>query len=249
MAEGGIFQTLRQQAKQESQAGRQKQKEALKRRFAQLGQTTSGAAIKAETGVEQEAEKQLGQQLGKIEVAEQQEMQRRKEIGEAREFAAGEAQKGRSFTAEQARLGRLFATGERKAGQEFAAGQAKLGREFATTERQAGQEFAASQNQLAREQAQKQFEASFAQSVEQFEKNFGFAERQFAEDIRINNQNIKIAGEQLKQPGFIGQLGQDLGLGGLADFFKQGFNPGNTGYVANFSLPKIEVPKVKNPFK
>jgi len=214
MADGGIFQTLRQQAKQESQAGRQKQKEALKRRFAQLGQTTSGAAIKAETGVEQEAEKQLSQQLGKIGVAEQQEMQRRKEIGEAREFVAGEAQKGRLFTAEQARLGRLFATGERKAGQEFAAGQAKLGREFATTERQAGQEFAASQNQLAREQAQKQFEANFAQSVEQFEKNFGFVERQFNEEIRVNDFNMQTAQSELNKPGMIGQLFEDFGLGG-----------------------------------
>lgn len=217
------FDILRSQAKQQQGAATQAQKDALKRRFAQLGQTTSGAAIKAEQLAEQEGQKQLGQRIGQIDIAEQSEQQRQKEIKEGREFARGEREASQAFGAEQAKLARQFETGERKAGQEFAAGQADIQRSF--QELMAGKQeqlqrdleegritFQQAENRKSRLQQQDQFAKQLAQASEQFEKQIGMAERQFAEEIRVNNFNMETAREMMNEPGFVEGLFQELGF-------------------------------------
>ena len=221
------FDILRSQAKQQQGAATQAQKDALKRRFAQLGQTTSGAAIKAEQLAEREGQKQLGQRIGQIDIAEQSEQQRQKEIKEGREFARGEREASQAFGAEQAKLARQFQTGERKAGQEFAAGQADIQRSF--QELMAGKQeklqrdleagritFQQAENEKNRMQQATQFAEQLAQSHDQFQQQMSMAAEQLAEEIRVNNFNMETAKAELEQPGIIGGVLEDVGLGGIA---------------------------------
>ena len=226
MAQDSRFDILRRQAKQQTTAGTQAQKEALKRRFAQLGQGTSGAAIKAEQLAAREGEKQLGSRLGQIDIAEQTEKQRKQEIEEARQFQRGEREASQAFGAEQAAIARQFATGEREAGQAFAAEQASVQRDFQSElqakqrelqERlQAGQiSFQQAENEKNRLQQASQFLTQLKEARSQFDKQMAQAAEQFEEEVRVNNFNMQTADRQLKEPGIIGGILEDLGLGGL----------------------------------
>lgn len=223
MAKDSRFDILRRQAKQQTTAGTQAQKEALKRRFAQLGQGTSGAAIKAEQLAAREGEKQLGSRLGQIDIAEQTEKQRKQEIEEARQFQRGEREASQAFGAEQAAIARQFATGEREAGQAFASEQSSFARQFQEMlfDKQAQLQKALQEGRITAEQAENeknrlqqadQFMKQLEQAKDQFTKNYELAIKQFDEEVRVNNFNMQTADRQLKEPGAVGQVLQDIGV-------------------------------------
>jgi len=189
------FQRLRQRAKQEQGAQTQAQQEALQRRFAALGQQGSGADIKTQMLAEEAGQKQLGRVQEGIMSAEEEDILRRQEIEKQRQFQAGEAEKGRQFAAEQAEIARQAGLEQLGVQQEFAAEQAKLGRDFQSSEAL-----------KARTQQAEQFKQSFEESIRQFEAQMELAKEQFAEEIRINNKNLKIQEDGQKNPGIFGEI-------------------------------------------
>jgi len=193
------FQRLRQRAKQEQGAQTQAQQEALQRRFAALGQQGSGADIKTQMLAEEAGQKQLGRVQEGIMSAEEEDILRRQEIEKQRQFQASEAEKGRQFAAEQAEIARQAGIEQLGVQQEFAAEQAKLGRDFQSSEAL-----------KARTQQAEQFKQSFEESIKQFEAQMDLAQQQFAEEIRINNKNLKIQQDAMNDPGLLGGLLKDI---------------------------------------
>lgn len=195
------FQRLREQAKQETGAAVQARKEALARKFAQAGLTSSGAAIKQETLAEKAGQSALGRRLGQIESAQESEALRRQEVQEGREFAAGQAKLGREFQASQGELQR-----------KFAAEQAGLGREFARGEREAGQEFSATQSAKMLELQQKfaADQADIARKIQQgqFNDQMEFAKEQFGYDQEITQFNQKMAKDEAGKKDIFSNIGQ-----------------------------------------
>jgi hypothetical protein len=190
------FQRLRKEAKQEIQADVGQAQEAMKRRFAKLGLTGSGAQIKAQQQVEAEAGKRKDLALGRIASAEEQEALRRREIQEGREFARGEREASQSFAAEQAGLGREFQRGERLGSQAFASGQADLQRRFSAGEAAINREF---QSEMET-RASKRFYDQLDQAAEQFE-------RQFNLDELVTKFNMDMAQAAQDKKGLFEQAG------------------------------------------
>lgn len=113
------FDVARKRAQQQSRGAIQGQQEALKRRFASMGASNSGAALKQEQLAAEKGQEQLAAQEEAIGAAEQQEASRKGEIADAQKFQSGEADKAR-----------LFAIGERQAGESFQSQQNKLTLDF-----------------------------------------------------------------------------------------------------------------------
>jgi len=155
-------------------------------------------------------------------------------------FGAGETALGRKFASEQAGLQRGFLTGERLGSQEFQSGQADTQRsfltgerigaqDFATTERLGAQGFATTERLGAQGFATTEREGTQTfQSAENvlnrqltaneslLQRNFEglMFDQQFAEDVRVTNENLKIAQKEAnkKNPGLIGGLFGDVNL-------------------------------------
>jgi hypothetical protein len=102
------FEFLRKQAGQRATAEAQKGQEAIKRKFAAQGALASGAAVKNIQQQQQQAARQKEQAIQAVDVAEAEDVARRQEVKEAREFQAGQAEKQRGFAAEQAEKQRGF---------------------------------------------------------------------------------------------------------------------------------------------
>lgn len=77
---------LRKQAKQASDTQRQESQDALSRRFAAQGMLQSGAYLKGQESVDQEANKQYQDTLGQIGFAETNEQQRQSEVKQGQDF-------------------------------------------------------------------------------------------------------------------------------------------------------------------
>lgn len=181
------FDKLRTQATQRINAQGGQASDALKRKFASLGNLNSGAAIKQEQKMQAELGEQREQAMAGIDVAEAQEGQRRLEVQENRDFAAGESRIGR----------------------EFASGEAKLGRDFA------GQESALSRA-LQSEQFGKQFGLQNEVFGEQKNQNT-FTNKLAGEEHALNVKNTNIntakALAEAKDPGKIAAMFEQLNGG------------------------------------
>lgn len=94
------FGTMRNRAQQQGAAAKTEQGEALKRRFAQLGNVGSGAYIKAATIADKQADRATAEAVQNVDMAEQQERGRLKDVQEERTYQAGEAEKLRIFNRE-----------------------------------------------------------------------------------------------------------------------------------------------------
>jgi len=134
-AQASQFDVARKKAEQQSRSALQEQQEALKRRFASLGATSSGAAIKQQQIAAEKSQEQLQGAQEAIGAAETAENLRRSDIKEEREFQRGMAEEGRKF-----------AIAEREAGQSFQAGQTQRQMDFQQriqdwSQSQAGKEF------------------------------------------------------------------------------------------------------------
>lgn len=207
------FERQRQLAKQEQGAATQQAQDAMARRYAAMGRTNSGAAIKGERMLQQQSNDVLQKRLQGIQDSQDTEELRRQEIDDARKFqtsereasqgfSRGEREAGQLFGADQAKLAREFATSERLGGQAFQSGEAGKQREFITKERLGSQEFATGERKagqlFAHEQAglQRGFQAmlqneSLRQQASQFDKQFELDQRvtQFNMDMADNESN------------------------------------------------------------
>jgi hypothetical protein len=148
------FALARKRAGQQSQAALQSQQEAIKRRFASIGGSSSGAAMKAEQLAAEKVQEQMGQTEEGIAAAEGAEKSRLAEIEQARQFAVSERQSQQDFAKGEAEKARQFAIAERGAGEKFQSEQAGLNRAF----QERAQAFAESEAGKAMDLALRQFE-------------------------------------------------------------------------------------------
>lgn len=169
------FAAQRQKVEQRINADTQGQQDAMQRRFAAGGMLNSGAAMKQQGILANQAQVNKTDALAGVDAAEMGEQQRRQEITDGRDFASSQAQMGRDFEGQQAQLGRDFAGSESALGRAFSAGESKLGRD----------------------QQGSQFDRSFKQSGDQFNQNFGLQKDQFREDKANTTFNRGIATKDL----------------------------------------------------
>jgi hypothetical protein len=113
------FDIARKKAEQQSRGALQEQQDALKRRFASLGATSSGAALKQQQMAAEKSQEQLQSVNEAIGAQESAENLRRQDIQEERQFQKGMAEEGRKF-----------AIAEREAGQGFQAAQTQKQMDF-----------------------------------------------------------------------------------------------------------------------
>ena len=185
------FDTQRKKAEQQINAQKQGQQDALKRRFAAMGNINSGAYVKANENVDDAAAQQREQANEGINSAQNAELRRRRELAAGQEFASQEAEKGRQFTSGENALQRKFSTQERLGGQDFqsgmlgkqqdfAAAQAEAQRKYATGERLSSQDFALLQAKDAREFQGSENAMSRALQSQQINNQSSQFDKQFA---------------------------------------------------------------------
>ena len=190
------FALARKRLTQQSGIERQQAEDALKRYYARLGGLSSGSYIKQIQEAQQTASERSQQGTEMLDIAELQELQRRKEIEEQRTFASTEAEKQRGFLKEEAGIGRKFSAEESLLGREFAKGESLLGREFASREAKIGRDFAGSESAMQRAFQEKVFASEEASKIKQMD----LAERQFTLDQQIAEFNKQIALHEQNKP-------------------------------------------------
>lgn len=219
------FKLQRQRIDQDARAQADQENDALNRRFAALGGLNSGAYIKQQQIASDNAMKRRQQAMEGVDAAESQDLARKAEIEQGRQYQTAEREAGQNFSAQQAGLQRNFLTGEREAGQQFTGSQADLQRGFLTSERMAGQGFAADQADKQRSfttnerlssqdfaagqsaEARALERERIKQEADQFAQNYGLA----VQDLNKKDILEKIlSGDFL--PGFGGAAGGAAGL-------------------------------------
>lgn len=239
------FDVARKRVAQQSASNMQAKKDALSRRFSDLGNLDSGARVKIEQNAMDEENRNAANANEGIDAQQQAEMGRRREILQGQQFASGEREAGQQF-----------ATGERQGSQQFAGEQAAMQRQYATSERLGGQEFAAGENKLSRDQQGEQFGQSLAEQKEgrlqqdnqfahqfsesirareqqnkQFEKTYGISVQQMkdAQDnfikqynhtVLVDDFNMKLAEKMSNDKGPLGNIGSAISLGGIGKSLK-----------------------------
>ena len=98
------FEVLRQRANQKSQADIQQSTDAIRRRFAALGGTGSGSEIKLELQAIRDAQERASQAQENIDLAEIQELQRRREFERPFQARSKELENQREFARERAEV-------------------------------------------------------------------------------------------------------------------------------------------------
>ena len=146
-----MFDIARKKAEQQSRGALQEQQDALKRRFASLGATSSGAALKQQQLASEKSQEQLQSTNEAIGAQESAENLRRQDIQDERQFQKGMAEEGRKF-----------AIAEREAGQGFQAAQTQKQMDFQNkiqtwSQSQAGKEFDLAMNQYEQDKATTEF--------------------------------------------------------------------------------------------
>lgn len=100
------FDVQRQKVQQRGNAAAQGQQDAMSRRFAANGMLNSGAALKQQNLIGQEAQRNTEEAIQSVDAAEMGEQQRRQEIVDQRDFASNEAKLGRDFAGSESALQR-----------------------------------------------------------------------------------------------------------------------------------------------
>ncbi len=207
------FDLARKKAAEQNAANLQTQKDALARRFASLGNLNSGARLKQEQLVNDQANTNLNNANDSINAQQNSELERRREVVQGQQFQSGEAEKGRDFAANQANLQRQFQTGERLGGQDFASGQAEKQRQFEDIQNQNNRQFTAGQNAINRTVQGDQFNQQQALAKQQLDQAHEQFDKTFGEETRINNANLGFAQQALNKKGVLDQFGSDLSSG------------------------------------
>ena len=208
---GARFKRLRDETKQQVTADTQAQQDALKRRFAKLGLSGSGAAIKTQQQLQKQSGERLDKALGQVSSLEEQEALRRQEIAEGRDFARSEREAAQQFAAEQSEAQRGFLRGERLGSQRFASGEAALQRTFTDQQRIKGEQF---QKFLDRS-ADDRFTRQLEQQAEQFE-------RQFALDEEVTRFNQSLAQAEANKKDLFERAGDAFSNFDAGTVFKTG---------------------------
>ncbi len=195
------FDRARSVAQQQSAANLQNRQDALKRRFASLGNLDSGVALKLQDQASNEEASNLNNANEGINAAQNAELSRRREVIQGQKFATSEREGGQKYGAEQSALQRAWGSGEREAGQKFVGEQSAMQRAWGTGEREAAQTYGTGEREAAqlyatgeRGEAQKYAtgereagqsyasgEADKQRAVQQaqFDKQYGLANDQF----------------------------------------------------------------------
>lgn len=182
------FALQRKRAQDDSATRLQTRKDALTRRYAQLGNFNSGSRVKQEQIATQDEAQNLQKTDESIDAAQRAEAKRLKEVQEGRQFASSEREASQGFAAGQAALGRQFSTGERLGSQEYGTQQADLQRKFATGERLSGQDFGALQAQLGRD-----FTSQEREAIQKYQSGERQAGQQFSTGERLGGQEFTSA--------------------------------------------------------
>lgn len=117
------YDAIRNRLKGDFSQKRSEADDALKRRFAMQGMLGSGAYQKSAELQGNDMTRAEAESLQNLDLQEQNELQRRKEVVEGRQFQTGEREGAQRFAAEEAAKGRTFQTGERLGSQDFARGE------------------------------------------------------------------------------------------------------------------------------
>lgn len=176
------FDRARNVAQQQSGANLQGRQDALKRRFAQLGNLDSGVALKLQDQASNEEAANLNNANEGINAAQSAEMSRRREVLQ-----------GQQFGAEQAALQRAWGSSERTGSQDFS------GEQNAMARKQQGEQFGQSLDET---------KAGRTQQGEQFGQSLG---EQQAGRLQQGAQFGQTLGEQQAQRAQQGeQFGETL---------------------------------------
>lgn len=208
------FDLQRKKAEQQVNAAKQGQQDALKRRFAAMGNINSGAYVKANENVDEAAGNQLNSANDNINAAQNSELRRRREVVQGQEFAAGEAEKGRKFIGGESALQRAFTTQERLGSQTYSTGERLGSQDFASGQAQTSRDFAAAEAQKARDNAEFLRTIERNQAAEQFNKQY-----ELDKSTTDFNKAMAEAEASKKDGGFLGSIlgdnapNQDSALG------------------------------------
>lgn len=174
------YDTLRARAKADVAQQTGEQQDALKRRFAQLGNLSSGAAMKQEQLSQQKGAELQQRATEGIDIAQEQEAAQMEEQAKQREFARGERIASQSFAAAESQLGRKQQERQFNAAQNLAKSQF-------------GQQMAMSAKQFALEEMIQKF------NLEQAKKKRGLA----GVDEMIKKGDYQGAGEFVADPAHL----------------------------------------------
>jgi hypothetical protein len=171
------FDYARQKVAQNEAASTQAKRDALARKQAQLGGGPGGGFIKADQQVLDQSARNINDANQGIDIQQNAEIARLREVDE----------------------GRKFQVSERQATQQFASGERQASQQFASGERIGGQKFTAEQNAANMSQQAKQFEANRrlqeAGITGKYDGNDTLAARQYADQNAMANneflENIK----------------------------------------------------------
>jgi len=195
LADKSTYDLARKRAEEQNLQEGQRRKDALTRRFAQLGNLKSGARVKQEQLAETESSRNLQRANEAIDAQQAAEMARRRELLLNQDFSSSEAEKQRGF-----------ATSERLGSQDFASGEAEKQRGFTTKERLGTQDFAFQQQQQNLRAREAEFARTYGLSLDQFKSAKEQFDKTFAEEVRVNDANIVLATAALNQQGFLEKL-------------------------------------------
>ena len=208
------FEPLRARARREATKATQQEQEGLKRRFAALGQGSSGAAIRAQALAERAGSERLQAAQEGIGFQEQAARTQAKQIGEQREFQRAEREAGQQFQAGILGKQQEFQKGLIGQQQEFARGERAGAQEFASAEAGKARGFSAEQANLARSLQEKSLglqQKALDAQIQQFDQ-------EFARDSGTLDFNKKMQ-EAEAGKGIFGDLLGDFNFGnGNIDF-------------------------------
>jgi uncharacterized lipoprotein YehR (DUF1307 family) len=196
------FAAQRKKVEQRINADTQGQQDAMQRRFAAQGMLNSGAAIKQQGILANQAQQNREDALGQVDAAEMGEMARRQEIQDNRDFMSNESKLGRDFGASESALSRAFQAGESKLGRDQQGSQ--FDRTFAQQGDQFDRNFAQQGSQFDRTFAQQgdQFNKTFSQNAQQFKDTFGLQKQQVGYDRQDQTHNLAVAASQMDDKDF-----------------------------------------------
>lgn len=192
------YDVIKQRLESQARAGAQEKDDAIKRRFAAMGNLGSGAYVKTAQNAQNETQKNILEAGQNVDMQKEAELQRLTEVDEGRKYATSERVAGQGFQESMLGKQQAYGTSERIAGQgfqegilgkqqSFAATQADIQRKYGTSEREAGQLYASGERRAAEKYNTSERLAAQGFSKEMTEKQRAWQDAIFTETNRIND--------------------------------------------------------------
>lgn len=214
------FAVQRKKVEQRINADAQGQQDAVNRRLAAQGMLNSGAAIKQQGLIANQATQNREDALAGVDAAENSELARRQEVQDNRDFSANESRLGRDFAANESKLGRDLQGSQFD--RSFAQSGSQFDRSFAQAGDQFNKNFGLQKDQFREDKANTAFNRGIAT------KDLSDEEKTYLNDYTkgYGLNKIKVAAPPPQQ-----QLGYGLeGFGGGLDQFGRRMKKGIRGY-------------------